>query len=88
MSYLEEELVDSKTPSDATVSSQNTLSLVSSNTPSPMSSIDLENPKGRIPFKERISEINKLINDKTIVRYDSECLRKRMNWSKSKMNTI
>jgi len=84
MSSSEEELVDSETPSDATVSSQNTLSLVSSNTPSPMSSIDLENPKGRIPFKERISEINKLINDKTIVRYDSECLRKRMNWSKSK----
>ena len=58
--------------------------MASSNTPSSISSIDLENPKDRVPFKERITELNKMINDETIVSYDSECLRKRMNWSKSK----
>jgi len=80
----EEELIDTDTPSDATISSPMTISLVSSNTPSAISSIDLENTKDRVPFKERISELNKLINDETIVSYDSECLRKRTNWSKSK----
>ena len=84
MSSSEEEIIDTDTPSDATTITQNTLSLASSNTPSSISSIDLENPKDRVPFKERITELNKMINDETIVSYDSECLRKRMNWSKSK----
>ena len=84
MSSSEEELIDTDTPSGATMSTQKTLSLASSNTPSSISSIDLENPKDRVPFKERITELNKMINDETIVSYDSECLRKRMNWSKSK----
>jgi len=84
MSSSEEEIIDIDTPTDATMSTQNTLSLASSNTPSSISSIDLENPKDRVPFKERISELNKMINDETIVSYDSECLRKRTNWSKSK----
>ena len=80
----EEESIDTDTPSDATLSSPITASLASTNTPSSISSIDLENPKDRAPFKERISELNKLINDETIVSYDSDCLRKRMNWSKTK----
>ena len=84
MSSLDEESIGSVTPSDATMSSQITASLASTNTPSSMSSIDLENPKNRVPFKERISELNKLINDETNVNYDSDCLRKRTNWSKTK----
>jgi len=84
ISSSEEELIDTDTPSDATLSSPITASLASTNTPSSISSIDLENPKDRVPFKERISELNKLINDETIVSYDSDCLRKRMNWSKTK----
>ena len=83
-SSTEEELIDTDTPSDATMSTPITVSLASTNTPSAISSIDLENPKDRIPFKERISELNKLMNDEIIVRYDADCLRKRMNWSKAK----
>ena len=74
MSSLDEESIGSVTPSDATISSQITASLASTNTPSSMSSIDLENPKNRVPFKERISERNILINEETNVNYDSDCL--------------
>jgi hypothetical protein len=56
----------------------------SSSTISSNSKKDLENPKDRMPFKERISELNNMMNDESIVRYDADCLRKRMNWSKVK----
>ena len=49
-----------------------------------LSPTDLENPKGRKPYKERIAELNNLINDDTSVAFDSDCLKKRINWSKSK----
>lgn len=67
--------------SKKTVSS---LSTVSSKLQLPVNIKDLDNPEGRLPFKTRISELNKMINDETIVRYDSVCIRKRSNWSKVK----
>ena len=74
----------SDTSSDDNNSSQDDVSSASTEASSLISITDLENPKDRIPFKERISELNKLMNDETIVRYDADCLRKRMNWSKAK----
>ena len=83
-SELSEDSIDSNTPSNESIS-LGKFSVKSDNTtPSSISSIDLENPKGRKPFKERISELNNLINDQVTISFDSDCLKKRMNWSKSK----
>ena len=80
-----EDTISSNTPSNATLSS-NIDSLITSveSTPTPISSIDLENPKNRKPFKERIAELNEMVNDESNLFFDPECLKKRMGWSKSK----
>ena len=79
-------MVSSNTLSgDTTPNSYNSLVLKSdSSTPSVMSSIDLENPKNRTPMKERINKLQPLINDESALFFDSECLKKRINWSKVK----
>ena len=53
-------------------------------TPLSMSSIDLENPKNRKPFKERMEELNQMVNDESTLYFDPDCLKKRIGWSKSK----
>jgi len=83
-SELSEDSIDSNTPSNESISSGKFSVKSDNTTPSSISSIDLENPKGRKPFKERISELNNLINDQATISFDSDCLKKRMNWSKSK----
>lgn len=47
------------------------------------SNIYLDNEK-EINFKKRIAELNNLVNDISIFNFDSDCLKKRMGWSKSK----
>ena len=80
-----EDTISSNTYSNATLST-NVDSLITStdSTPSSISSIDLENPKNRTPFKERIKELNKLVNDESVLYFDPDCLKKRVGWSKSK----
>lgn len=84
-SSISEITVPSKTPSNATTSTTGSLSLKSSSsTASDMSSIDLENPKNRTPMKVRTERLQSLVNDDTLLFFDPECLKKRINWSKIK----
>ena len=76
-------MVSSNSSSDDTTIHSPSLKSDSS-TPSVMSSIDLENPKNRTPMKERINKLQHLINDEVSLFFDSECLKKRINWSKVK----
>lgn len=81
-----DDTISFNTPSNDTPSTNIDSLLLSSDdsTPTSISSIDLENPKNRKPFKERIEELNQMVNDESILYFDPDCLKKRIGWSKSK----